>query len=300
MLMSLTAKALIWDSTDSMGCLQIDPLPHAHMHSRAAICLRNYLPTEARKFEAFLYGHPRCLSIVPFEQEHRNIFIYYVDRGECATNPTSIAQSIFSQPPLLNPHQCMQLNCSIASNFRIMTDNDHLQAENSTLRNRIAHLELLLAQQSPAASQTALGDEVFAAPVPQPELHKAPEIHFNAANGLSTTAMVANTDKSHDSTVGGDETNDQPVNDHGKDSGGSVGGGVAQGGHGINGSDTPRWSSVPHGLTQQQIGRYSRQLMLPSFGVEGASMNPPCSDCSVYPTTSVLPQHDLQCHTHIQ
>lgn len=165
-----------------------------------------------------------------------------------------------------------------------MTDIDRLQAENSTLRSRIAHLELLLLQQSPAASPTAHRDDVLAAPVPQPELYKAPEIHskgsLNASEGRPATALVSNTGKGHSSELGGDQGKDEE--------------GAAQGGNETQGSDTPRWSSVPHGLTQQQISRYSRQLILPSFGVEGASVNPHCYDCSVYPTTCfVLLRH---CH----
>ena len=31
----------------------------------------------------------------------------------------------------------------------------------------------------------------------------------------------------------------------------------------------PRWTSAPHGLTQAQVARYSRHLLLPSFGVAG-------------------------------
>ena len=30
-----------------------------------------------------------------------------------------------------------------------------------------------------------------------------------------------------------------------------------------------RWEAGPHSLTSDQIGRYSRQLLLPSFGVQG-------------------------------
>lgn len=30
-----------------------------------------------------------------------------------------------------------------------------------------------------------------------------------------------------------------------------------------------RWEAGPHNLTTDQIGRYSRQLLLPSFGVQG-------------------------------
>lgn len=34
-------------------------------------------------------------------------------------------------------------------------------------------------------------------------------------------------------------------------------------------SECKRWEAGPHGLTSDQIGRYSRQLLLPSFGVQG-------------------------------
>lgn len=37
-----------------------------------------------------------------------------------------------------------------------------------------------------------------------------------------------------------------------------------------------RWEAGPHTLTTDQIGRYSRQLLLPSFGVQGK----PCSTAS--------------------
>lgn len=38
-----------------------------------------------------------------------------------------------------------------------------------------------------------------------------------------------------------------------------------------SGSDSAylRWEAGPHSLTSDQIGRYSRQLLLPSFGVQG-------------------------------
>ena len=34
-------------------------------------------------------------------------------------------------------------------------------------------------------------------------------------------------------------------------------------------SECLRWEAGPHSLTSDQIGRYSRQLLLPSFGVQG-------------------------------
>ncbi len=32
----------------------------------------------------------------------------------------------------------------------------------------------------------------------------------------------------------------------------------------------PSWDGLHHGLTKEQIGRYSRQIVLHSFGVQGA------------------------------
>ena len=34
-------------------------------------------------------------------------------------------------------------------------------------------------------------------------------------------------------------------------------------------SESLRWEAGPHSLTSDQVGRYSRQLLLPSFGIQG-------------------------------
>ena len=47
------------------------------------------------------------------------------------------------------------------------------------------------------------------------------------------------------------------------------------------GASPPGWEPGPHDLTREQIARYSRQLILPSFGVEGALL---CTCPSIVPS----------------
>ena len=48
-------------------------------------------------------------------------------------------------------------------------------------------------------------------------------------------------------------------------------GGAAADGAACASPDPPSWDGMQHGLDQGQIARYSRQIILPSFGVQGAA-----------------------------
>lgn len=158
-----------------------------------------------------------------------------------------------------------------------MADQDLLRAENVALLERIRELELQLAKLSPAADQSSAG----ASDVPgvlQPEQIEATVAHHTdhvgTEGGSAQTAALAGADNASGPALGGPSpTAGQSASAERQGSDASAANGSQQG-PAPPASDPLQWSSAPHGLTQEQVGRYSRQLMLPSFGVEGAACLP--------------------------
>ena len=59
------------------------------------------------------------------------------------------------------------------------------------------------------------------------------------------------------------------------------------------GASPPGWEPGPHDHTREQIARYSRQLILPSFGVQGAFC---CTPHSIIPSSLLTAAEAETCH----
>ena len=161
-----------------------------------------------------------------------------------------------------------------------MAEHGILRAENAALRDRVRLLEQQLAQHPPAAGSNP-ASVLEATRASRPVQSEAAEAHHNGnayrAGDSAQRAVLAASDCAFrppvdaPSSAAGELASREQQGGNGAAAGGCRRGGTPQ-------ASVPlQWRSAPHGLSQEQVGRYSRQLMLPSFGVEGA---PPPSGLS--------------------
>lgn len=153
-----------------------------------------------------------------------------------------------------------------------MAEQDLLRAENASLRDRVRLLELQLAQQSPTADPCP-ANVVKAPRASRPVQSETAEAHHNSnaytAGGSAKGALLAGSDADVPALIAPSIAASQSASMAQQGVNGAAAGGSRQGVT-PQASAPLQWSSTPHGLSQKQVGRYSRQLMLPSFGVEGA------------------------------